>query len=737
MPVVSNSTTDVAMINLIMLAADGAGGVWQDPVQLIPHGMNGDPESFVARIKDSLPLVNNLRILFNEHSFNADGTLHPDMERFLAAAVAQGFDLTICYGEGDAQNIGIGSGRWPKLSNAEAFAALEENLPDVTGAWDSMLTWMEAHPEVAAGVWGWELMNESASYRHSIRNNGAIDGLTATDFVRLYADHAVALSQMIDARVDGHILVGGWGYNGDFLTLQDTFIYGVSALDYLRAGVGADLVWSAHLYPGWMGTNFSTTPAELLARLEAVYAPVAGDAVIITEINADGQIDDPAQAQAYDDFYVANYEWFAEQGIGLGWFPGVQTGASHLLYLETNGTETYRHQHSLAHALNGFSLGRAPADHAAAEVVEVSLVTARLRNESYEIAAGEADFDPVTQAGFAFGYQGADTLSGTDRSNDFLYGGSDDDVLQGFGADDFLFGQYGHDHLQGGANIDNLFGGRGSDTLDGGAGNDYLVGGLSDDTFVVSDAGDVVVEHLSEGRDLVQTTLAAYGLGANVEDLAYLGAGRFAGTGNAGHNRISGGAKADSLSGMEGRDTLQGGAGADVLIGGQGADSLIGGAGVDTASYHTATSGVRADLAAVLLGGLAGDAAGDRFVAVENLRGSGFADRLSGDEGDNVLWGLAGADVLAGRAGKDQLFGGTGADRFVFGLGDGADKVRDFEDDLDTLVFTGLAAGTDLSDVLDLAHQHGAHVRIDFGNGDTVLVANTTLAALADDIVIL
>ena len=33
-----------------LLAADGSGGVWQDPVQLIPHGMNGDPEGFVAAI---------------------------------------------------------------------------------------------------------------------------------------------------------------------------------------------------------------------------------------------------------------------------------------------------------------------------------------------------------------------------------------------------------------------------------------------------------------------------------------------------------------------------------------------------------------------------------------------------------------------------------------------------------------------------------------------------------------
>ena len=149
----ASSTTNVAMINLVMLAADGSGGVWQDPVQLIPHGMNGDPEGFVARIREGLPLVNNLRVLFNEHSFNPDGSLHPEMERFLRAAVTQGFELTICYGGGDAQNIGIGTDRWPALSNPEAVLALQENLTNVSGAWADMLAWMAANPSVAAGVW--------------------------------------------------------------------------------------------------------------------------------------------------------------------------------------------------------------------------------------------------------------------------------------------------------------------------------------------------------------------------------------------------------------------------------------------------------------------------------------------------------------------------------------------------------------------------------------------------------
>ncbi len=831
-----STTTDVAMINLVMTGADGVGGVWQDPVQLIPLGMADDPVGFAASLRAGLPLVNNLRILFNEHSFNPDGSMHPQMEAFLAAAVAQGFQLTICYGEGDAQNIGIGDGRWPDLTNAEAYAALQENFADVSGAWASMLDWAAAHPEVAAAVYGWELMNESAGYRHSIRNNGAGDGLTATDFVALYTQHANQLADLIDARALGRILVGGWGYNGDFLTLAETMIGGQSALDILRAGVGADLVWSAHLYPGWMGTNLVSTPAELIARLEVVYAPVQGDDVLITEINADGQINNPAEAADYADFYAASYEWFAANGIGLGWYPGVQTGASHLLYLETNGGLTYRHQHSLAHALNAFSISQSPAEGALGASIGVSQIAVRLRNQTFEQALGETNFDTVTKAGFAFGYGGRDTITGADDSNDFLYGGTDDDLLRGQGADDFLYGQNGHDRLYGGALTDNLFGGWGNDVLDGGLGADHMLGGKGNDAYVVNDARDSILEYAAEGVDLVQTNLATYTLGVQLENLSYTGAGSFSGTGTVGANEMNGGAGNDRLvglgghdrlngaagndlldgglgndtmtggsgndsyvvgatgdqviesansgtdlvstslgvyslgvdlenltfigvgrfvgagnglanslvaaagndrlSGLAGTDTLSGGAGDDHLTGGLGADVLNGGTGIDTASYQLASLGVRADLTTRLYAG-AGEAAGDSFIGIERLEGSGFGDSLSGDAADNLIWGLGGDDILSARAGDDRLYGGAGADRFVFLKGYDMDRVMDFQNNVDTLQIGGFTGLTQPADAMGYAHQAGAHVLFDFGNGERLLVLNITTTALSDDILIL
>ena len=60
-----------------------------------------------------------------------------------------------------------------------------------------------------------------------------------------------------------------------------------------------------------------------------------------------------------------------------------------------------------------------------------------------------------------------------------------------------------------------------------------------------------------------------------MENLTFLGAGNFTGTGNGSNNLITGGIGADTLSGGGGADTLIGGAGADTLTGGLGSDTFI------------------------------------------------------------------------------------------------------------------------------------------------------------------
>jgi Ca2+-binding RTX toxin-like protein len=111
-----------------------------------------------------------------------------------------------------------------------------------------------------------------------------------------------------------------------------------------------------------------------------------------------------------------------------------------------------------------------------------------------------------------------------------------------------------------------------------------MAGGLGGDTYIVDVATDVVTEAANAGIDTVRTTLTSYTLGttngsANVENLTFIGAGNFTGTGSALNNVITGGAGADTLDGGAGDDRLVGGAGNDSMNGGVGNDSFVFAAG--------------------------------------------------------------------------------------------------------------------------------------------------------------
>jgi serralysin len=223
-------------------------------------------------------------------------------------------------------------------------------------------------------------------------------------------------------------------------------------------------------------------------------------------------------------------------------------------------------------------------------------------------------------------------------------------VLIGTALPDVLYGDAGDNTLQGGGGNDSLYSLTGQDLLDGGLGADAMAGGLGDDVYLVDNVGDVVTELSGEGRDRVETTLAAYGLTANVEDLTFVGTGNFTGIGNLLANVIIGGT------------------GADTLRGGQGADTLNGGGASDTADYSTSAVAVNVNLATGAATG--GDAAGDTLISMENVTGSAFNDVLTGDAGDNVLKGGDGNDTINGGAGADWLDGGSGVNALTGGSGD-------------------------------------------------------------------
>jgi serralysin len=282
------------------------------------------------------------------------------------------------------------------------------------------------------------------------------------------------------------------------------------------------------------------------------------------------------------------------------------------------------------------------------------------------------------------GGAGADTLAGGMGDDTYLVENAGDLILEGAGAGNDLvrtsLASFGL-----GANLENLTyvgaasftgagnslnnvitGGVGNDWLDGGAGDDVVVGGTGDDTYLVDDAGDLVLEGAGAGNDLVQTSLASFGLGANLENLTYIGAASFTGVGNSLDNIIIGGA---------GNDWLDGGAGADILAGGMGDDTYLvdnagdlilegAGAGNDLVRTSLATFALSANL--------------------ENLTYVGAASFTGTGNGlDNIIVGAAGNDWLDGGAGADTMTGGMGDDTYVV-------------DNIGDLTLEGAGAGNDL-----------------------------------------
>jgi UDP-N-acetylglucosamine 2-epimerase (non-hydrolysing) len=100
-----------------------------------------------------------------------------------------------------------------------------------------------------------------------------------------------------------------------------------------------------------------------------------------------------------------------------------------------------------------------------------------------------------------------------------------------------LWGTRLGDTLIGDGNVNVLTGVDGDDTLDGNGGADTLVGGIDSDTYIVNNAGVTIVELFGEGTDVVQTSLASYDLGANLENL----------TGTSGVGQALGGSSLDNV----------------------------------------------------------------------------------------------------------------------------------------------------------------------------------------------
>ena len=312
--------------------------------------------------------------------------------------------------------------------------------------------------------------------------------------------------------------------------------------------------------------------------------------------------------------------------------------------------------------------------------------------------------------------------------SDFYEGSGISEFIYALGGNDFVLGLGGNDFIDGGLGNDELYGGEGNDTLIGGGGSDVLDGGDGYDIASYEGSTNRVIINMatrdnSSGHATGDTFISIEGLtGSRFGDEM---------TGNRGDNVLSGGEGFDVISGFIGDDTILGGAGNDFMTGGAGADFIDGGEGIsDVVRYVGSNAGVTINLATGTAFG--GHADGDTILNTEFVFGSSFDDTIIGDDVNNWLYGDGGNDTLSGGAGIDKFFGGAGGDTFMFAAGDEFVFVTDFQNDIDTIDLSSYGY-SDIADALANMNQFGAHVRF-FADGDTMLILNTTLDNIMDDI---
>ena len=293
---------------------------------------------------------------------------------------------------------------------------------------------------------------------------------------------------------------------------------------------------------------------------------------------------------------------------------------------------------------------------------------------------GEDDFingDGLTSPGrlnsVSADKHGRDTINGG-NGKDTIIGGGNNDTIHGDKGDDFLFGdQLSNASILPGYQLprefqgeDKIFGDDGDDDDDGmmgGGNNDKLYGGSGNDTIW----GDY--NHPDDARNFFGNDKIWSNEG---EDELYGGYGVDHLHGGADKDTLRGGAHGDFLYGddgndfmfgdgdycpadMEGADTMEGGKGDDVMFGNGGdGDMLSGGDGNDELYGYDNDLPENNYMKPDGVNFLSGDKGDDRIF------GAGNTDYMYGGDGKDLLVGNAGTDYLYGEEGNDRLYGDNG-----------------------------------------------------------------------------
>jgi len=585
----------------------------------------------------------------------------------------------------------------------------------IGGAGDDMLVG-NAGDDVLSGGAGADILVGGAG--HDLLSYAGSGAAVRVDLMRLTAGGGDAAGDLFDGFEDvegsafADVLAGDAGANRLFGGAGDDALSGGAGDDLLDGGAGADLLDGG---AGIDRVNYGSSGAgvvvdladgaasggdaagDRLIGIEGVEGSAFSDTLSGTE-GADwfggGAGDDRIDGRGGDDLLVGGTG--ADMLIGGTGFDSADYSASGTAVTVDLAAGTGTGGDAQGDRLEGIErlIGSAFGDVLTGDAFDNVLtggagadrLTGGAGIDTADYSASVAAVNAVLGGTGSGGDAAGDVLVGIEN----LVGSGFGDVLVGDGAVNLLSGGAGDDRLVGNGGADRFDGGVGVDIADfstsgsavaadlaagtasggvtlvaiegliGSAFDDVLNGDAGDNLLVGGEGADVI-----DGRDGFDTADYSNSAAAVQVDLAVSVQG---GTGDAAGDRLIsiealvGSAFDDVLVGVGADEALFGGAGADrlegrggddLLQGGAGADLLIGGEGIDMVDYSANAGAVSIDLQTSVSSG--GDAEGDRFDGIERFIGSGFADTLIGDGGDQILVGGAGGDRIDGAGGFDTV----------------------------------------------------------------------------------
>ena len=194
--------------------------------------------------------------------------------------------------------------------------------------------------------------------------------------------------------------------------------------------------------------------------------------------------------------------------------------------------------------------------------------------------------------------------------------------------------------------------------------------------------------------------------------------------GDDGRNTLFGGDEDDFINAGDGNDVIFGRSGWDVLSGEGGNDNIFGGSGNDIIDGGDGNDRIFAGRGDDDVEGGAGK---DRIYTWSG------DDNVSGGAGNDWISAGSGNDMISGGEGYDALHGGLGNDIFVFASGDGTDTIQDLDRQGDDRIALSVDGISSFEGVMDVASEVGSAVKLNFGDGDALVLLRTDLADLSSD----